>query len=502
MTIGAFYQCFKQPRAFDHCLQNFRIHYPDVPLWIVNDGGDPNLESISKKYNPIHYELKERLDTNAKCLIFSKKEQILEWLRRLKEFVMTTNVDFILLLEDDVFVQAPTKTSDLKYDINGANLSMSFRCPMLDTILHLRNPSCPEKLFYGGCGGCFLRTSFFKRIFLYFELLEHDLDLYSKYCTDYASDKVISYLTWLYGGTIGMYPGFVETHHTDYKERTLNGTIEIIHQYKALYETNNQGYMFNANGEYYANLLKSFTIPSLRHFDPFRPICIFTSTPEYFNPALYTIICYDVDHYSKQHQHLTNNDSKYFLNGTIPRLLIHDMTPFKETVYLDADIVVMKDIEPFWNFCTSKEFVMCGGSDEKNRAPDSWHWNTIREVIETTRLSIPRINGGMVYWKKQNDFMNTIQPYLTDPGSYNIKPWFRGNYVDEIFIAIYMGIKGYKPDPDQDHSPPNLNSFQTYRTNFRPTGDHFFYHVFQKDCLPAYFQMFKDRNPTFLPLVY
>ena len=236
MSIGAYYQCHKQPKAFAHSLEQFRKHYPTSELWIVNDGGNPNLEHIAKKYSPMQYELKERIYKNAHSTDYKEVDQLLEWVRRFREYVMISTSDYILLLEDDVYVLKPTNISDLKYDINGCNKGAFFYSDQVESIIRSRNPNVPDKLYYGGCGGCIFRTSFFKRILGEYQALESEIINYCKYTTNYSTDTILSYLTWINCGTIDMYPGFVETWYGDIRERLQAGTVEVMHRYVELYE--------------------------------------------------------------------------------------------------------------------------------------------------------------------------------------------------------------------------------------------------------------------------
>ena len=238
MSIAGYYQCYKQPKAFEHSLQEFRKHYPTSELWIVNDGGDPTLGSISKKYNATHYELLKRIDTNAITTIYTEMSQLIEWFRRLREFIMSTKADFFILLEDDVFVMAPTKISDLKYDINGCNKACRFDY-RVEHIIRLRNPNVPSalyELYSGGFGGCFMRISFMKRMLENFDAIINNINIYSQYSNLFASDIVLSYLVWSYGGTIEMYPGLAETWYEDITQRLASGSVEVLHKYKDLYE--------------------------------------------------------------------------------------------------------------------------------------------------------------------------------------------------------------------------------------------------------------------------
>lgn len=254
-----------------------------------------------------------------------------------------------------------------------------------------------------------------------------------------------------------------------------------------------QGYIFIANGEKYANMLKTYTIPSIRHFDKTRPISVLTSTPEFFDSSVH-IILYDPEEQRKKYAHL--QQSEYFILGTIPKLVIFDLSPYDETLYLDADVINMKDIEPFWTECSAsdKQIIIAGESDANNRAPSHWHWNSINTVMQRTGLNIPRINGGVHYWRRITDFMSVIEPYLMNPLKYSIKPLFRGGFVDEIFISIYLGIKGIRPISDEEAATPNPNSIQSYRYEYHTKSNAQFYHCFNKDTMPNYYKLFLERN--------
>jgi len=257
-----------------------------------------------------------------------------------------------------------------------------------------------------------------------------------------------------------------------------------------------QGYFLIANGKVYSDMTIKYTIPNIRFFDKLRPITILTNTPELFDAKKFNIIHYNPERVKANLQHL--NCSDFFLLGTIPKLIMFDLTPYDETVYFDSDALSMKPIEEFWTFSknTKKQFVIAGGSDEKNNAPSDWHWNTIDEVIAKCKNPIPRNNGGVIYWKKSNDFWNTIEPYIMDPEKYAIKPWFRGSLPDEIFISIYLGIKGIRPEPDQNANPPCLDGIQLYRTHYSEEGASQFFHIFNKACLDDYWKLFLNKNQT------
>jgi len=499
MSIAAFYQCYKQSRAFLHAVDTYRHVYPTETLFIINDEGDESFDAIAKLYGAVysyrpsigHLCWSNRAGPTDPSII----KKPLGWLLRIQEALQVIREPYFMFLEDDVWVQKQTALSSLEFDLNGCN-PHELLVPSVQAYLRERNPILKESILYiGGCGGCILRSEFFRRILADPAQIEKDLVQYYQLGGIIASDQIISYLTYLYGGTLGLFTGFSESWQPSYKQRQAEGTIEVLHQYKELYEPvkKSQGYLFIANGETYATMLKSFTIPSIRFFDKSRPITVLTSTPEFFDTSV-TIILYNPEEQRQKYKHLEQSD--YFILGTLPKLIIFDLSPYDETIYLDGDIINMKDIRPFWERCSASEtqIIISGENTPTNRAPSHWHWGTIDEVMSATGFPIPRINGGFHYWKRTRDFMSTIEPYLSNPDKYKIKPWFRGGYVDEIFMSIYLGLKGIHPDSDENAVPPNPNSIQTYRGEYSASGNAQFFHIFNKSLLPAYFELFKQRN--------
>lgn len=236
MSIAAYYQCFKKPRAFEHCLSEFRKHYPTADLWIVNDGGDPTLETIAKKYNPIQYKYEKNIADFGRTTIYGSRASFDVWIRRFREFVFSTKADFFILLEDDVFVLKRIFTDMLPYDINGCNKDPQWAFKgVLASRIHEKNDRAPDMPYIGGCGGCFFRVSFFKRILSDMDDINKELDFFSKHYTTFPSDIILSYLTWVKGGTIDMYPGFAEQWYPNIKELLDDDKVSVLHRYTEYY---------------------------------------------------------------------------------------------------------------------------------------------------------------------------------------------------------------------------------------------------------------------------
>jgi len=247
--IGAYYQAYKRPKCVQFVLDNYRKHYPDTDVVLVSDGGDDFFE-LAKQYN-CHYFYEENLtcfhapkeankcgypriwDNNAE----GKKSAIKKYMKRMGDKIKLIKQDYYILLEDDVFVIQKTNTEQLKYKINGNNPYHSYPKEIANYLVN------KEHLSYGGCGGCIFDKHFFIDV-LNNEDTDINIDTYceltKKYNEDgnqhwWGSDTILSFLCYINEGTIGNYDGFCETWHHDIETRIKNKNIEILHQYKGLY---------------------------------------------------------------------------------------------------------------------------------------------------------------------------------------------------------------------------------------------------------------------------
>ena len=235
--IGAFYQCYKQKKACEFALKSFRKTYPTSDLLMFNDGGDPTIEELAKQYNAV-YSYEHRLSSYTQATFFGSIITIMTWLNRFRKAVYEVKEDYILLMEDDVKVIKKTDAATLQYDINGCNYNAKFE-PSLQTYIKDCQPKYKDNdLFYGGCGGCIFKRSFFYNIFRDMGRIEYEIQQYMRLCEDsqsMPSDKIISFLTYVFGGTIGMYPGFAETWYGDLNYRISHNVVEVLHQFKIYY---------------------------------------------------------------------------------------------------------------------------------------------------------------------------------------------------------------------------------------------------------------------------
>ena len=236
--IDAYYQCFRQERAFREVVRRFRAVYPasESKVIIVSDGGY-DFSKIAEEYICEYHQSSNK--TNNKNLVFSAADGLFEYAQRMANYSKNFSNSHFLLLEDDVMVIKPVSKSALLFDINGCNQN-EFLDQSIAKEIHRLNPqlSHSKKICYGACGGSIFRTEFM------INLLEDKsrlLDEAKLYCSKaskkkWASDAFLSYLCLKHGGKIGQYPGFCETWYPDYGDRMVEESVEILHQYKRLYQ--------------------------------------------------------------------------------------------------------------------------------------------------------------------------------------------------------------------------------------------------------------------------
>jgi|688.fasta_scaffold245888_2 hypothetical protein len=233
--IGAFYQCYKQPKAFLHAINSYRHYYPDGDLIVVSDGGYNYSHIVSElKGNYVH----EEQTGNGVMLQFNTIEKASTFIRRFLAASKKISQDYFILLEDDVVIFDRVSDSTKVADVVGCNRTGTFRSyrmkdaegmhSNLKKYCKIDNPSV------GGCGGSLFRTDFFKNLeFNVDEVLAE----YSEYDPDFYSDILLSYITWRFGGSIiGPVPELGETNIMSWDSMVKNGEIKVLHQSKWNYD--------------------------------------------------------------------------------------------------------------------------------------------------------------------------------------------------------------------------------------------------------------------------
>lgn len=230
-TLGAYYQCYKQPVSFLRTMESFQKHYPKNTIVVSNDGGD-DYASYCKSItsNDVDYTFYPKTRPASKQLIYSTIEPLLDFLRRLWDSFPKFKESHIVLLEDDVRI-VRRHTAKFNHTINGMNPAWELPEPMKQM---LRDKGYKGHFYLGGCGGCVLDKEFYQRIpFSEVETLLQSVPPISIY----ASDVSLVFIALYYGGSIDHYAEFAETFYPNIKQLLTENKVAFLHQYKQDYNT-------------------------------------------------------------------------------------------------------------------------------------------------------------------------------------------------------------------------------------------------------------------------
>ena len=229
-TLGAYYQCHKNPTSFLRTIKSFQTHYPENYIHVINDGGYDYSEFCMTRGIKYTYFEKSNNSRGAHC--FSNRRSAIEFLLKLWNFINFIPATHFILLEDDVRVLRH-HTVPFYYSINGCNFN-EFLPPSMQKILTENGYS--GKFFYGAYGGTVLFTSFFKGIEFpsIIQLLNKLPDVFE---CDYGSDMLLSCITLYFGGTIGDHPEIAETWYKNINTLINENKVSFLHQFKSDYDS-------------------------------------------------------------------------------------------------------------------------------------------------------------------------------------------------------------------------------------------------------------------------
>ncbi len=234
-TIGAFYQCYKQPKALIHTLKHFRRVYPKSTIVLVSNNGD-NMENIATYFN---CDYTHSLQSNSShSVYFSGEEGVKLYVKRIYEAAQKIKEDYIILLADDLHVWKPIK--NLKYDLNGGEGYWRGRIKWKIRNLFRKNkiPYTKYDDMRAFGDGFIMRKKFVLEHFANIDepLKKFTAGIQKKYNGMLPSDVCINTLTVYYGGSVGPFSGWYERTRLLYWPRKILGTIRVSHQEKIFYD--------------------------------------------------------------------------------------------------------------------------------------------------------------------------------------------------------------------------------------------------------------------------
>jgi Zn-finger protein len=228
-SIGAYYQCHKNPFATFICLSSFRTYYPESTIVLISDNGYDYSE-MAKLFHCIY------IHDNMSARYIYKKTDVIEGhhiqnmyrlIERVRNAFLLVKEDYVMWLEDDVVIRNLIR-DDLKYDLNGF-------CPNTfsqSTITKLKEnyPYLEEREYrFSGHGGSIFQKKSLLESFGNETVIHDLLQRWLEYGFDeLCQDVFFSLVLILNKKTVGPYVG-----HGDSCFENTN--LIVQHQYKVFY---------------------------------------------------------------------------------------------------------------------------------------------------------------------------------------------------------------------------------------------------------------------------
>jgi len=260
MEFGVFYTCYTEKKAVDYSLEVLYKIYPDVPVYLISDGGG-DYSDLEKKYSDLGFNLKTYHEEDSRGIVptlahrndfYDENIQnevfntVMTFLERLKRAIDYSNKEFLLVMEPDVLVRGKISNPD-KHKLLGSRVNIG----MSDQIREIVRgyPGSIDVNTWGITPAIFECSSFLK----IYDIIKNDPELLKKLC--YADRRFSNYdfmfaiLFALIGIPESINPEIVECFRNPSWETTWH---PLIHQYRAKYPLSTEGYdgthIVNKNG--------------------------------------------------------------------------------------------------------------------------------------------------------------------------------------------------------------------------------------------------------------
>jgi hypothetical protein len=155
-SIGAYMQVYRNDGKADFAWKSFKTHHPDAPAYMVSDAGD-DFSSVADKHNCAYEHSKINVGVRRGGYTTS---EMLEWIGRMERGFRHCETEFILYMEDDVWIRGTVQPDQF------AALSGLYANEIPAQVITHFKRKYPRGQFnvnkYGACGG----TIYNRKIFL------------------------------------------------------------------------------------------------------------------------------------------------------------------------------------------------------------------------------------------------------------------------------------------------------------------------------------------------
>ncbi|MDR1248774.1 MAG: hypothetical protein LBK63_05660 [Treponema sp.] len=148
------------------------------------------------------------------------------------------------------------------------------------------------------------------------------------------------------------------------------------------------------------------------------------------------------------------------------KLRLNLYTPFEETLYIDADSLIMHNFDSYWETLKGRSFVYEGTLLSEGE----WYFDIEKIRRQLSLPWIPKFNSGMFLFKNgemAKAVFDTAFDYLMRQKEKNLGiDFFRGTmFPDEPFLAIALAQLGIEPAEDHGRFSRTLIGAENIRVN-------------------------------------
>ena len=259
--LGVFYTCFTEKKAVEYSLEELYKHYPNIPVYLVSDGGS-DYTFLKEKFPDKKLETKLEEDTRGiiavidrKCAsnvapcnapgyyLKENKEKMLHsidvFLKRINDAIDYCNSEYLLIMEPDVLVRGKINIREGS-KLLGSRVNQGLNFVPQTLLDYMDNYEGAIKVRGWGCTPAIFKTSEFKKIL---DLLKKDTGLIERV---YHMNKNLPY----YDALLSILFGFIgveEEFNPDITEccrnpNWKNSAHSLLHQFRKYYPSKKDHY--------------------------------------------------------------------------------------------------------------------------------------------------------------------------------------------------------------------------------------------------------------------
>ncbi|MBC8064849.1 MAG: hypothetical protein H7Y17_08470, partial [Chlorobia bacterium] len=132
--------------------------------------------------------------------------------------------------------------------------------------------------------------------------------------------------------------------------------------------------------------------------------------------------------------------------SALDKLTALEVTDADQVLAIDVDILAFKKLDPIFDYCAGKDFAIQGYF----HGGSTFHGVKVSEICTKYNIPhIPRFNGGMVYYERQQGYMDLLakmREVESSYDSYGFDPFVRGQHASEGVCMLMAMIHQNKFD--------------------------------------------------------